>query len=318
MMAVFVPRLSRCGIVHLLAWPYDGGTSNEGGLEMSENDVVRGRRAALVVIDVQESFRHMPFWSDVDLPSFRAALLRLEAGCRQRGVPVVHVFHVESRPVRSATASGHVHALDWLPGPPDACFFKHTHNAFSDTGLDLHLRRLRIERLIIAGIRTEQCCETTTRVGSDIGYEVDFVSEATLTFADDASASAAAATRRRRSRNMPNSCWPGALRASSASTIASPRWEKDMLELRPNCECLRSRSAARLAGSDDLFLRMHLLCRLCRHPACRALSQLRRRVAAPADSPGGQAGTLSGVGAARPQALRRQRPPATAATAAQA
>ncbi|XLM22660.1 isochorismatase family protein, partial [Chromobacterium piscinae] len=31
----------------------------------------------------------------------------------------------------------------------------------------------------ISGIRTEQCCETTARVASDLGYEVDFVSEAT-------------------------------------------------------------------------------------------------------------------------------------------
>jgi nicotinamidase-related amidase len=37
--------------------------------------------------------------------------------------------------------------------------------------------------LIVSGIRTEQCCETTTRHASDSGYEVDFVSEATLTFA---------------------------------------------------------------------------------------------------------------------------------------
>ena len=40
-----------------------------------------------------------------------------------------------------------------------------------------------IRRLIVSGIRTEQCCETTTRHASDSGYAVDFVSEATLTFA---------------------------------------------------------------------------------------------------------------------------------------
>ena len=139
-------------------------------------------RAALIVIDVQESFRHTPFWSEADLPAFRGALLRLEAGCRARGVPVVHVFHV-GQVGPFAEASGHVRALDWLPGSPDALFHKHTHNAFTDTGLDLYLRRGRVERLIIAGIRTEQCCETTARVGADIGYQVDFVSEATLTFA---------------------------------------------------------------------------------------------------------------------------------------
>ena len=34
----------------------------------------------------------------------------------------------------------------------------------------------------MAGIRTEQCCETTTRHASDEGWEVDYVTEATLTF----------------------------------------------------------------------------------------------------------------------------------------
>jgi nicotinamidase-related amidase len=40
-----------------------------------------------------------------------------------------------------------------------------------------------IRRILVSGIRTEQCCETTTRHASDIGYAVDFVSTATLTFA---------------------------------------------------------------------------------------------------------------------------------------
>lgn len=61
-------------------------------------------------------------------------------------------------------------------------FVKHVHNAFTDTGLDRWLRARGITRLIVSGIRTEQCCETTARVASDLGYSVDFVAEATLTF----------------------------------------------------------------------------------------------------------------------------------------
>ncbi|MCP5249250.1 MAG: isochorismatase family protein [Candidatus Accumulibacter sp.] len=151
---------------------------------MSANDLPDAaprQRSALIVIDVQESFRQMPFWSETDVPAFKAALLRLEKTCRARGVPVVHIFHVgQAGPFTEE--SGAVRGVDWLPGSPDVCFFKHTHNAFSDTGLDLWLRRRGIERLIITGIRSEQCCETTARVASDIGYQVDFVSEATLTF----------------------------------------------------------------------------------------------------------------------------------------
>ena len=40
-----------------------------------------------------------------------------------------------------------------------------------------------IRGLIVSGVRTEQCCETTTRHASDIGYNVDYVTEATFTFA---------------------------------------------------------------------------------------------------------------------------------------
>ena len=44
------------------------------------------------------------------------------------------------------------------------------------------LNRNAIQRLIVSGIRTEQCCETTTRHAADLGYTVDFVTDATLTF----------------------------------------------------------------------------------------------------------------------------------------
>lgn len=136
---------------------------------------------ALIVIDVQASFTQMPFWPQGLHAPFQSALLALEAGCRARGVPVVHIFHVgQAGPFRSE--SGFVRPLDWLPGEPAVRFDKHTHNAFTDTGLDLWLRRRGINKLIISGMRTEQCCETTARVGSDMGYAVDFVSQATLTF----------------------------------------------------------------------------------------------------------------------------------------
>lgn len=136
---------------------------------------------ALLVIDVQQSFMHMPFWPLGDHAPFQRSLLALDAYCRAARVPVVHVFHEGmSGPFRAD--AGLAKPLDWLPCAPAAVFTKHTHNAFTDTGLDLWLRRRGIRRLIVSGIRTEQCCETTARVAADLGYEVDFVSEATLTF----------------------------------------------------------------------------------------------------------------------------------------
>jgi nicotinamidase-related amidase len=38
-----------------------------------------------------------------------------------------------------------------------------------------------VRELTVCGIRTEQCVETTTRVGSDLGYRMVFVTDATTT-----------------------------------------------------------------------------------------------------------------------------------------
>jgi len=46
----------------------------------------------------------------------------------------------------------------------------------------IDVRQRGIGELLITGIRTEQCCETTTRHASDLGFDVRYVTDATLTF----------------------------------------------------------------------------------------------------------------------------------------
>lgn len=140
------------------------------------------KKTALLLIDVQESFRHRPYWNEDELPAFQAKLQQLIAGAEQRGVPVINILHEDGDAAFSAE-SGLVRPQAWLSHRPAATFVKHVHNALTDSGLQPWLIRHGIQRLIVSGIRTEQCCETTTRVASDLGYEVDFVTEATLTFA---------------------------------------------------------------------------------------------------------------------------------------
>jgi nicotinamidase-related amidase len=137
---------------------------------------------ALVVIDVQESFRHRDYWSDVDTPAFFDRQQALIDGAKAIGIPVVQILHVEPDGVFSL-ASGHVRTLTPLVITPDVTFHKHRHSALVGSDLPVWLTENGIRRLIVSGIRTEQCCETTTRHASDLGYEVDYVSEATLTFA---------------------------------------------------------------------------------------------------------------------------------------
>lgn len=137
---------------------------------------------ALLVIDVQQSFGHMPFWSDSTLANYQARQNALIAHARTQSWPVIFIYHL-SRGAFSLE-SGLVAPMDWLnPQAEDPVFYKHVHNALSESGLDTYLQSQGITRLVVSGIRTEQCCETTTRYASDIGYEVEFILDATLTFA---------------------------------------------------------------------------------------------------------------------------------------
>jgi len=139
----------------------------------------------LLVIDVQKSFTQRSFWNEDGIAQFRENLLRLINGSVARSVLPVAIYHVDEQDSQSPfhLESGLVEPLEWLDYKPVATFYKQVHNAFTDTGLDSWLRRNGVTRVIVSGMRTEQCCETTARVASDLGYKVDFISEATLTFA---------------------------------------------------------------------------------------------------------------------------------------
>lgn len=138
----------------------------------------------LIVIDAQESFRHRPYFSPRDVPAYLDAQNALVKGALERGVPVVRVFHVENDPKSAfSIESGHVRPIQGLVDFDAAVTIKKSrHSAFVGSGLDVWLTEHGITNLIVSGIRTEQCCETTTRHGSDLGYRVRYVTDATLTF----------------------------------------------------------------------------------------------------------------------------------------
>ena len=143
-------------------------------------------KTCLIVIDAQESFRHRPYFTEHDLPTYLQAQNALIAGCAARGVPVVRVLHSDGPEVPQnpfSHASGHVRPIAGLADfDAAASVTKSRHSALVGTGLQVWLTQNGIGRLIVSGIRTEQCCETTTRHASDLGWAVDYVTEATLTW----------------------------------------------------------------------------------------------------------------------------------------
>lgn len=139
-------------------------------------------QTALLVIDVQHSFFHRDYWIEDGFEIYQANQQRLIKIAREQGWQVVYILHNEEQGAFSP-GSGYVRLMDFLqPQPDEPTFNKHVHNALTESGLQAWLEEKGIRKLVISGIRTEQCCETTTRVASDLGYEVDFVLDATHTF----------------------------------------------------------------------------------------------------------------------------------------
>lgn len=147
-------------------------------------------KQALLVVDVQESFRHRPYWRGDELPTFLRNVQVLIDQASARAIPIAQVFHQELSDDPTdpfSRTSGFVRPMPELSLRPDAVFRKHVHSAmFARTAegvtLEDWLRGRGIEELLVTGIRTEQCCETTTRHASDLGFQVRYVTDATLTF----------------------------------------------------------------------------------------------------------------------------------------
>lgn len=144
-------------------------------------------KTALLVIDVQQSFTRRAYFQPAGRERFLASQNQLIEGAQVRGWPVVRVLHqspVDDPGDPFSPASGHVRPLDGLVDFTAAHTVRKTrHSALVGTGLDVWLVEQRIQRLVITGIRTEQCCETTTRHASDLGWQVDFVPDAMWTWA---------------------------------------------------------------------------------------------------------------------------------------
>ena len=150
---------------------------------MPRGATIERMNRALLVIDVQESFRARADWADMDNQHITDPIARLVDAARAAGERVVWMLHAE--PGSGGVfdpAGGHVRIMSELkPDGDEPVIVKTSINAFTTTNLQQHLVQHGVREVIVCGIRTEQCCETTTRVAADLGFDVTFVTDATTT-----------------------------------------------------------------------------------------------------------------------------------------
>jgi nicotinamidase-related amidase len=139
---------------------------------------------ALLVIDVQEGFNDAAHWGERNNPACEDNIAALIAHWRERRWPLVYVRHDSTeadsplRPGQPGTAF-----KDMVTGTPDVLVTKGTNSCFYGEP-DLHewLSSRAITALVLCGITTNHCCETTARMAGNLGYAVRFVLDATHTF----------------------------------------------------------------------------------------------------------------------------------------
>lgn len=156
-------------------------------MSLPVEDAVRPRiddRTALVVIDVQQGFEDAAWWGPRDNPRCEDNIGLLLEEWRSASRPVVFVQHSSLNPLSPLHPSNAGHAFKGVvSGTPDLLVQKTVNSGFHGTP-DLHawLQANDIGSIVICGITTNHCCDTTARIGGNLGYDVFFAIDATHTF----------------------------------------------------------------------------------------------------------------------------------------
>jgi len=171
-------------------------------------DALDPKRSALLVIDMQNAF--VAPGAPIEVPAARgivAPINRLAAELRRRGVTVIWVQHENARdgkdwtgffdafmaPGRRAEAAAalaagsELHKLypELKVEKADLRVAKNRYSPFIRNDLEKKLRQRGIDTLLIAGTKTNVCCECTARDAMMLDFKVVLLSDCTAALSDD-------------------------------------------------------------------------------------------------------------------------------------
>jgi nicotinamidase-related amidase len=138
--------------------------------------------SAVLIIDVQLGmFEESDPVHDGD--ALLATLGGLVAKARAAGVPVIYVQHSggQNHPLHPSAPGWPIHPAV-APAAGELVIHKLHPDSFQDTNLPHELDKRGIKHLIVAGIQTEYCVDTTCRRAYSLGYDVTLVQDAHSTW----------------------------------------------------------------------------------------------------------------------------------------
>jgi nicotinamidase-related amidase len=146
--------------------------------------------SALVLIDNQVAFKHPTHWGPArSNPAYEAnaaALLEAFRRARERNststststssapIHVVHIFHSSLSPgsILHPSNAEQIQPLDFATPATDGSepvFWKCVNSSFIGTGLEAYLRENGVRQVFFAGLTTDHCVSTTTRMAANLG-----------------------------------------------------------------------------------------------------------------------------------------------------
>jgi nicotinamidase-related amidase len=147
--------------------------------------ITKAGKPALILVDIQKGFANIEYWggqrNNPDAELRASELLKL---WRANNLPVFHIQHCSSIPASLLHITNAGNAFNDLVAPieGESIIKKNVNSAFIGTDLQAQLDKAKITTLVIAGLTTDHCISTTTRMAGNLGYETYLVADATATF----------------------------------------------------------------------------------------------------------------------------------------
>jgi len=140
--------------------------------------------SALVLIDLQNDYFPGGTMELVGAEAAVGEAARLVDSFRRRALPIFHIQHIAKRPGATfflpGTTGAETHATV-RPSPGEKIVIKHFTSSFRETSLLEDLRAVGAQNLVIAGMMTHMCVDTTVRAAADLGFACALAHDACAT-----------------------------------------------------------------------------------------------------------------------------------------
>ena len=139
---------------------------------------------ALLIIDIQNDYFPGGAMALEGAEAAGAKAGAALAACRARKLPVFHVRHLSVRPGATfflpGTKGAEIH-VSVAPAAGEPVIEKNFPNSFRATDLKERLDKAGIKSLVVAGMMTQMCVDSSVRQAADLGYQVTLLADACAT-----------------------------------------------------------------------------------------------------------------------------------------